>query len=276
MTPSFRASCLGAAAVSFSLLATGCGATRWVALPSGAGTTFPEFASAYADATSECRGVNTMTLRIGLSGRAGATKLRGRIDAGLAAPAQVRLEGFPPLSFGAKPFFVMVARGDDATLLLPRDGRVVRGSPPPAIIEALAGVSLGAEDLRSVLAGCGLVSGAAAGGRLYQDGWAAIDTGADTTVFLQRVGARWRVAAASRAPLTIHYADFASGRAATVRLETGAEAGGGGADLTLKMSDVEINVPLESAVFDLDVPPDATPLTLEELRRAGPLGGGTE
>ena len=38
----------------------------------------------------------------------------------------------------------------------------------------------------------------------------------------------------------------------------------------------EINVPLESAVFDLDVPPDATPLTLEELRRAGPWGGGTE
>lgn len=275
MIPSFRASWPGAAAVSFALLASGCGATRWVALPSGAGTPFPEFAEAYTEATAECRAVSTMTVRLGLSGRAGATRLRGRIDAGIAAPAQVRLEGFPPLSFGAKPFFVMVARGNEATLLLPRDRRVLRGSPPPAIVEALAGVSLGAADLRSVLAGCGLGSGAAAGGRRYSDGRAAIDAGGDITVFLQQVAGRWRVAAARRTSLTIHYADFASGRAATVRLETG-EAAGGSADLTLKMSDLEINVPLESAVFDLDVPPDATPLTLEELRRAGPLGGGTE
>jgi outer membrane lipoprotein-sorting protein len=43
-------------------------------------------------------------------------------------------------------------------------------------------------------------------------------------------------------------------------------------DLTVKLSDVELNVPLGAEVFQLDVPPDADPLTLEELRRAGPLG----
>jgi hypothetical protein len=44
------------------------------------------------------------------------------------------------------------------------------------------------------------------------------------------------------------------------------------ADLTIRVSQREANVPLENAVFSVDVPKDAVPLTLEELRRAGPLG----
>jgi outer membrane lipoprotein-sorting protein len=44
------------------------------------------------------------------------------------------------------------------------------------------------------------------------------------------------------------------------------------ADLTMKLSDVNINVPLEADVFKIDIPPGADPLTLDELRRAGPLG----
>jgi hypothetical protein len=38
------------------------------------------------------------------------------------------------------------------------------------------------------------------------------------------------------------------------------------------VSAVEINVPLDPRVFDLEIPSDAVPMTLEELRRAGPLG----
>ncbi len=277
MTPPFRARGLAAAAVSLAMFASGCGASRVVTLPSGPGAVFPDFSAAYGQATAECRSVRTMTARLGLSGRAGPTKLRGRIDAGLAAPDQIRLEGFPPLNFGAKPFFVMVARGNDATLLLPRDERVLRGSPPAAIVEALAGVPLGPADLRAVLTGCGLISGEASAGRLYPKGWATIDLAGDTTVFLRQIEGQWRVAAARRVPLTIHYADFTSGRAASVRVWTGSPDGSpGAADLTLKMSDVELNIPIESAVFDLDVPRGALALTLEELRRAGPLGGGSE
>jgi hypothetical protein len=37
------------------------------------------------------------------------------------------------------------------------------------------------------------------------------------------------------------------------------------------LSDVNINVPLDPAVFDVDAR-GAVPLTLDELRRAGPLG----
>ena len=39
---------------------------------------------------------------------------------------------------------------------------------------------------------------------------------------------------------------------------------------------MEMNATLGNAVFTVDVPKDAAPLTLEELRRAGPLGGTDE
>ena len=45
------------------------------------------------------------------------------------------------------------------------------------------------------------------------------------------------------------------------------------ADVTVRLSDVNINLPLDPEVFAVDVPAGAEPLTIEELRRAGPLGG---
>src|SRR5436190_628047 len=87
--------------------------------------------------------------RCATPGRAGSAKLSARIDAGFATPARLRLEGFPRIAFGGKPFFVLVASGSDATLVLTRDGRVLRGAPPSAIIEALTGVALEPDDMRA-------------------------------------------------------------------------------------------------------------------------------
>jgi len=66
-------------------------------------------------------------------------KLRGRIDAGFAAPDRARLEGVPP--FGKK-VFILVANEGKGTLVLPRDERVLRDAPPDQIVEALAGVPI--------------------------------------------------------------------------------------------------------------------------------------
>lgn len=203
-----------------------------------------------------------------LSGRAGATTLSARIDAGFAEPDRLRLEGFPRVGFGGKPFFVLVARGSEATLVLTRDGRVLRGAPPASIIEALAGVALDPAELRAVVSGCGLGTVQPGAGRAFPNGWAAIEAG-ETTVFLRQLEGRWRIAAARRGPLTIEYADFASGRPSTVLLRT---AGGVTADIRLRLSQVEVDVPLTDTVFDVAVPRDAAPITLEELRKAGPLG----
>jgi hypothetical protein len=241
-------------------------ATRRVSLPTGPGAPFPEFAAAYADAVSECRKVTSLKATLGLSGHAGSTKLRGHIDAGFAAPASIRLEGFPPLSFSGRPIFTLVARGEAATLVLPRDRRVLRGAPPSAIVEALSGVPLSPADLRAVVSGCGFGDGDPSAGRSYGNGLAAVDAGT-ATIVLRQVDGHWRIVAATRQTLQMEYADLQSGRPATIRLRSGTTS-----DVTLKLSDVELNPLLEPAVFEVVVPGDAAPITLEELRRAGPLG----
>ena len=55
----------------------------------------------------------------------------------------------------------------------------------------------------------------------------------------------------ARPPLTVLYSGFASGRPATLRV---ASTGTPRADLTVRLSDVNINVPMEAAVFAVDVP----------------------
>ena len=253
------------------IVAASC-APRRVTLPTGAGTPFPDFLPAYTQATADCRAVTTMSASLSLSGRAGSTKLAARIDAGFAEPARLRLEGYPRVNFGGKPFFVLVANGPAATLVLTRDGRVLRGAAPSAIIEALAGVALEPDELRALVAGCALGAGQPSAGRSLPQGWVAVDAG-DSTAFLRQLEGHWRLVAARHGSLTIEYSNFAGARPSTVHLQTTPAPGVGPADLTLRISQVEINTPLDDGVFNVDVPRDAVPLTLEELRRAGPLGG---
>jgi hypothetical protein len=212
-----------------------------------------------------CRTVRTISATLGLSGRAGSTALRGNVDAGLQVPDRVRLEGRHP--FG-RPVFVLVAAGPDATLLLPRDNRVLRGVRTADIVEALVGLPLGAAELRLLLSGCAFEVADPADGREYPGGWIVVTTGSSTT-YLRQVNQEWRVVAASRPPLTVQYGDFSGGRAATMRLQS---SGSSPADITARLSDLGINVTLDEQVFQVSVPPDAEPLTIDELRRAGPLG----
>ena len=83
--------------------------------------------------------------------RAAGQRIRVRLIAGLAAPDRIRLEAMAP--FGP-PVFILASAGEDTTLLLPRDDRVLRGEPPAAILEALAGIRVTPAALRRLLAGC--------------------------------------------------------------------------------------------------------------------------
>lgn len=244
------------------VLIAACGPPARPALPSGAGEPFEGFSSAYEQAVQECRGVTVITAEVRLSGRAGTTKLRGTVSAGLAAPEDIVLEGHAPIG---KSVFILMGRGRKTTLLLPRDNRVLTGEPAAAIVEALAGVALDPAQLRSVLSGCGLQTIAPASGRAYGSDWAAVD-GDGLNVYLRRIDGRWRVAGATRGDLTVQYTDYQFGRGGTVFVKTPV------ADLALGVSEIEMNVPMDPRVFDLEIPKDAVPLTLEELRRAGPLG----
>jgi hypothetical protein len=246
------------------LAATAC-APRLARLPTGGSTPFPEYAAAYAQATELCRDVRTMRAVLGVSGRAGR-RLRANIDAGFEAPARVRLE----LPAPGRPIFIFVARGESGTLLLPRDERVLRDAPPADTLEALAGVRLGPEDLRRIVAGCGILESPPSGGRAFGDDWAAID-GAGATGWLRRIDGAWRLVAATRDALEVQYLDYVAGRPQTIRLRAELDAGAS-TDLTIRLSQVDVNEPLEAEVFEVEIPAGTTPMTLEELRRSGPLG----
>src|SRR5437667_163625 len=104
-----------AVVVATAWVAAACG-PHLVKLPAGRGVPVPGAApaSAYLDATKHCGTIRTLTAVVAVSGTAGGRRVRGRLLAGVADPASVRLEAVT--SFGP-PLFIFVAARDDATLL---------------------------------------------------------------------------------------------------------------------------------------------------------------
>jgi hypothetical protein len=138
-----------------------------LSLPTDPGNPLPDFAQIHRQVSSACAGVRTLTAELSLSGRAGGQALRGRAIAGFERPDAMRLEGVAP--FGP-PAFILAARGDTATLLLPRDNRVLRAARAEDILGALTGVALAPADLQAILTGCVTSMPGALGGRLHQGG----------------------------------------------------------------------------------------------------------
>lgn len=249
-----------------------------VKLPRGPGAPASDAADALIDATTACRAVSTLSAEVGVSGSVGGRRLRGSLLVGVAAPASARIEAVAP---AGPPIFIFVANGagdDAATLLLPRDNRVLQHGRPDAVLEAVAGPPLDAQELRETLTGC---PPAAAGenGRQFGADWRVVTVGS-TDVYLRRRSqpGRWQLAAALHHAAGVNaasrdwraeYADFDAGLPRTIRL---ADADGKRFDLHLKLSQVEMNARLGPDVFRVQVPSDADPISLDELRRSGPLG----
>jgi outer membrane lipoprotein-sorting protein len=267
-----------------SLLAASC-SPALLKLPSGPRTPASDGASAIDQATAACRTISTITLEMSVRGSVGAQRLRGRLSAGLAKPASARLEAVA--SFG-QPAFFFVATGDSATLYVPRDQHVAHGRPD-ALLEAVAGVPLDPSALRSVVTGCAAMPNAAATQTLGAD-WRVTVDGSDE-IYLRRDPATmsWRLVATlhrSTAPgagsgatgpstslgagWRAEYSNFESGLPRTIRLVS---TPAGRFDLQLELSQVELNMPLGADVFQLQVPASAQTVTVDELRRSGPLGG---
>ena len=120
--------------------------------------------------------------------------MRGRIDVGVAEPARARLEGVAP--FG-KPVFVLVADGERATLVLPREDRVLDDAHARRNSGGTRRRAIDPASLRAVLAGCGFGAGDVAGGASYSGGVVAGRVG-EARVVLR--GAPGRLAAERRIP----------------------------------------------------------------------------
>lgn len=269
------------------LLATVACAPNRLVLPSGPGAPTTEFQAPFDQASTACRAVRTMRATIRLAGRAGGQRMRGTLIAGLARPNAVRLEGVAP--FGP-PAFILAAHDESATLLFPRDNRVLTGVSAADILDALApGVRLAPAALGAILSGCVVPDPQPAAGRVFDKGgparigdatkgdarqrWLAVEVGRGATAYLLQQQGQWRIVAGVLPELEVWYDQFEGGLPRGVQIRSrAAQAPAIPLDLTLALSDLSTNVTLNASVFEVDVPRDAAPLTLAELRESGPLG----
>lgn len=253
--------------VCATLVAAGC-APRLLSLPTDPGNPLPDFIQVHREVTRACAGVRTLTAELSLAGRAGAQRVRGRAIVGFERPDAMRLEGVAP--FGP-PAFILAARAAEATLLLPRDNRVLRGARADDILRAITGVGLAPADLQAVLTGCVSATPGATGGRVHENGWASVDLVEGGVLYLRRTADAWQVRAARRAGWQVEYPAWQGPFPSVVRLrstEAGLEV-----DVTATVSQIEANLPVNPAAFTVDAPADARELTLAELQNAGPLRG---
>jgi hypothetical protein len=254
--------------IALAVVCAACGAPL-LKLPQGPGAPATDGREAFDEATRACRRVSTITLEMAVSGSIGGKRARGRLIAGLASPASARLEAAAP--FG-QPVFIFTATGDDASLLLPRDNRVLEHGRPGAVLDAVTGVPLDAATLLAVITGC-MSSADAAGARSLGDDWRVVPAGPDEVYLNREKPGGWRLVATLHRPADsgwrAEYRDFKDGLPQTIRL---ASARSGAFDLQLALSQVELNTTLGADVFRLQVPPTASPITLDELKASGPLG----
>lgn len=262
-----------AAALAAAL--SGCASHGFVA-PEPTGRAAPDGSSQFAQAMGPCADVKSLTAEGALSGRVGGSRVRGRLHLGLSRAGGIRIEGVAP--FGG-PIFTLAGDAGSATLVLPRDGRVVSGVAPREMIEALAGVALDPGDLLSVATGClgyqelvpsgspGLSAHLVSGGLTWVRTAGGVDAWLDT-----QSGATPRVVAERRGDLTVDYPQRGDAWPQVFRLRRVGADGKPLADLTLRMTQVERNPSLPESAFQIDVPPDASPMSVDELRRTGLFG----
>jgi hypothetical protein len=238
-----------------------------LALPSGDSTPLADPSLVVNEATQSCAGLRSLTAEIGLAGTVGRAKLRGRLQAGFAAPDALRVEAVAP--FGA-PMFVLAGRGGHATLWLPRDDRVLKDTDPAEILDALAGLHVSPADLRAWLGGCptpGFLPGDA---RRYGADWVRVD-GRSTGAIWLRHSDRWRLVEERTGPLAVELTGYTGAGPGRVRIRHEGSDPTPAIDVRLTIGQLETNVALEDAAFAVDVPSSARPIAIDELRASGPL-----
>jgi len=261
-----------ALAALLAVASASCGPPH-LTLPSGAGTPAePSAASEALQQASRCRGVRTLTAEIAVSGSAGGRRVRGRLTGGVERPASARLEAVAP--FG-QPLFIFVATGDVATLLLPRDNRILEHGRPDEVLDAVSGVPADAAALADLVSGC-VTPAPTSEARAFGDTWLRYASGAGDATYLRRdrPGAPWRVVAAERRAWHVEFGAFltlASGEIPSLIRLTSPAAAASPFDLKLSLSQVEVNVTLKPQTFTVQTPKSAQPITIEELRQSGPL-----
>ena len=257
------------ASLALALALSAC-AARTPPRPAGPAGPDPAAIDAFTTATAACRGFRSLTGELSLSGRAAGERIRGRVIAGLETGGAVRLEGVAP--FGP-PVFILAGKAENATLLLPRERRVLKDTAVSAVLERLTGLALSADDLRLMVSGCLADAATPTDGRQWPGGWQAVSLGAEHVAYVRLIGGRPTVVAADYGPWRVDYSEHLSGYPRLVRVRRGLGADGGDSttDIVARVGELEVNTAINPLAFTLDVPPDAEPMTLDELRSVAPL-----
>jgi hypothetical protein len=171
-----------------------------------------------------------------------------------------------PVMFGS-PAFVLGGSADSATLWLPRNERVLTARADE-ILEALTGLRLGPRALLAVLDGCVAQADAVTASARY--GPLGAITTDDGRMFLEQRDGRWRITRALTAGLIVEYSDIQGDWPRALRITT--EAGHTPAvSLSMTIDQIDVNLPREAKDFVVNVAGNAAPMTLDDLRAAGPL-----
>jgi hypothetical protein len=152
-------------------------------------------------------------------------------------------------------------------LWLRREDRSVSAAPAD-IMEAIVGVPIAPDRLLAVLSGCAAksldITRAARHGRLL-----SIET-ADARVQLEQTNGQWRAKAAQTDAFTVEFGAMQSGLPSELWMWS-IPGRGPAASLHLRATDPELNGEVPAGVFKIPSGAAAAkPITLEELKAAGP------
>ena len=246
-----------------------CGRRSRATLPTGTGTALPDFATPHREATADCLALTSLSASIKLSGKAGGTNFRP-YRLGVCCARGDRLEGYPRISFGGRPFFILVA-GDAGTRYSCRAMPVPQRSGACGDRRGPHGRSPRARRSRSIVGGCGLQTVAPSGGRSFEQRMGR----GRCRRYVRLPSSDRRPRGGRRAPRSAerHLCGFRrrawrDGASPGWSIH-GAESAPISRSACRNSSSIRRST---RSIFDVEVPPDAVPLTLEELRSAGPLG----
>jgi hypothetical protein len=249
--------------VPVALMASGC-AARVFTPPTGPAAPFEDAPAVWMQVTSACRDAQRYVAELRVHGWVGTRDQR--ISRTLAGAVTRNDDVFLELQVMGATVFQMAGQQGQATILLPRDERVLR-APTRDIVAALTGLQWGARELLDVLTGCvstpeGDITGARIGTSLR------IDLSPSTRAWLRERGGQWQLDAAQIGEWVVQYGLYDGRWPREVRVTA---TGAAPLDLRFTLSQVQVNIDLPPTTFTLDVPERFVPMTIEELRSLGPL-----
>jgi len=165
--------------------------------------------------------------------------------------------------------FVLGGDANQARLVLPRDRRVIE-APAAAILDALVGVSWDPARLMAVLSGCVAADPQVRDAVEFPDGTLAVHLSGDDVAYVVRTNGRRTVRAAESGGLGVAYRWAVEEWPAeiVIQSETGRTPS---VSLTLRVEAAVANPTPDASAFTVTVPQGAEPMSITELRSAGPM-----